>query len=114
VSPKVINVPVRTPGRHKVMCQACSETAGAKGTADVHVEPRFEMQDAELADANPRSLFRCQHEGVCSGQGVHYRTVYNSFDDFNAREMSLVPRPEFTIDWLPAQCYTTTLKIVLR
>jgi len=54
--PEAINVPVRMSGRLKVMCQACSETAGAVGAADVHVESGLKLEAAELTNADGRAL----------------------------------------------------------
>ena len=97
-------MPVRSSDRHQVMGHTGLETTGAEGGADVHIITRLELEDAEPADLDVRCFGRCEDEGVCSGQRLHNRTGYNVSDDFNAVEMSEVPRPEFTIDWLPAQC----------
>jgi len=41
------------------------------GAADIHVETWLESQAAELADADRRSLARCEHEGVGSWPRFH-------------------------------------------
>ena len=53
--PQVINVPVWATSRFHVMCEACPETAGTVGAADVHVESWLKLQAAELADMDRRS-----------------------------------------------------------
>jgi len=48
-----------------------TEAPGAMGAADIHVETWLESQAAELADADRRSLARCEHEGVGSWPRFH-------------------------------------------
>lgn len=69
-------MPVRPGGHLEVMCQPCSETAGAEGASDVDVESGLKPQDAAPANCNRRSFRRRQNKGVGSGLGLHRTSLY--------------------------------------
>lgn len=56
VRPQVINVPVGTVGRLKMVGEPGTETSGAVGAANVNVESGLKSQPAELADLDGRSF----------------------------------------------------------
>jgi hypothetical protein len=49
-----------------MMCQPSAEIPWAVGAADIHVVTRLNLQDAEFAEADPRSLARREHQGIGS------------------------------------------------
>ena len=69
---QVINVPVGPGGSRQMVPKPGTETPGAVGAADIHVETFLEGQAAKLADADGRRLGRCEHEGVGSGLGIRH------------------------------------------
>jgi hypothetical protein len=52
VRPEEVDMPVWATHLLQVMCQACSETTGTVGAADLDVESGLKLQDAEPADTD--------------------------------------------------------------
>ena len=64
-------MPVRPAGDLAVVGDPCLQSSRSKGTADVDIETRVDLQDAKPADLRLTFPIRIENQGICAGLWVH-------------------------------------------